>query len=227
MQIYLTRHGQTLLNRTNRAQGWSDALLTTKGRTDAIALGRGLNQQNLRFDAAYSSDLTRAVTTAKLVLHEIHQDELTLQTSADFREECFGYFEGETANVMSQELFKIDSYRAAVTTYHKTMRDLADGIATKFNAQTPEEGESYVVLQKRLMHGLQSVINAAKQSQYEKVLIVSHGNAITTILNTLGQQLTEPLHNASVSILVPEADGIKVAAMDDVGYIEQGKEQLF
>ncbi|KRM79835.1 hypothetical protein FC84_GL000532 [Lapidilactobacillus dextrinicus DSM 20335] len=223
MQIYLTRHGQTLLNRTNRAQGWSDALLTTKGRTDAIALGRGLNQQHLRFDAAYSSDLTRAVTTAKLVLHEVEQDELPLQTTADFREQCFGYFEGEVASVMSQEIFGIESYREAVTTYHKTMRDLADGIAAKFNAQVPEEGESYTQLQTRLMRGLHQIITDAQTKKYDKVLIVSHGNAITTILNTLGQKLTEPLHNSSVSILVPTTtDQIQVASMDDVRYIEEG-----
>lgn len=223
MQIYLTRHGQTLLNRTNRAQGWSDALLTAQGRADAIALGRGLNQQHLRFDAAYSSDLTRAVTTAKLVLHEVHQDELSLQRNADFREQCFGYFEGETASVMSQEIFGITPYREAVTTCHKTMRDLADGIAKKFDAKTPEEGESYELLQKRLMNGLTTVIEEAQQNQYQNILIVSHGNAITTILNTLGKQLSAPLRNSSVSILVPEDNQIKVASMDDVSYIEQGQ----
>lgn len=223
MQIYLTRHGQTLLNRTNRAQGWSDALLTEKGHNDAVALGRGLNQQALRFDAAYSSDLTRAITTAKLVLHEVDQDKLPLQTTADFREQCFGYYEGEVASVMSQEIFGIESYREAVTIYHKTMRDLADGIATKFDAQTPEEGESYSQLQERLMRGLHHVIADAQQNHYDKVLIVSHGNAITTILNTLGEKLTVPLHNSSVSILEPTVnEQIQVVSMDDVSYIQQG-----
>lgn len=222
MQIYLTRHGQTLLNRTNRAQGWSDALLTAKGREDAIALGRGLNQEQLQFDAAYSSDLTRAVTTAKLILHEVGQDDLPLQRMADFREECFGYYEGETASVMAQEVFGITSYREAVTTYHKTMRDLADGIARRFDAQSPEEGESYDVMQKRLLHGLQTVIQDAKEHDNQKVLIVSHGNAITTILNRLGSFLTEPLHNSSVSILVTNDNQIQVVSMDDVSYIDAG-----
>ena len=73
------------------------------------------------------------------------------------------------------------------------------------------------------MNGLTAVIEEAQQNQYQNILIVSHGNAITTILNTLGKQLSAPLRNSSVSILVPEDNQIKVASMDDVSYIEQGQ----
>ena len=43
-KIYLVRHGQTILNRYNRMQGWCDSPLTQKGIEDAHEAGRRLKK---------------------------------------------------------------------------------------------------------------------------------------------------------------------------------------
>ena len=47
-------------------QGWSDAPLTEKGIEDAKRVGRALSK--VKFDYIFSSDLSRAVNTARLLL---------------------------------------------------------------------------------------------------------------------------------------------------------------
>ena len=43
--IYLTRHGKTMLNTTDRSQGWIDAPLTPAGIEIAESLGKGLKAE--------------------------------------------------------------------------------------------------------------------------------------------------------------------------------------
>ena len=58
-KIYLVRHGQTILNRYNRMQGWCDSPLTPKGIEDAHEAGRRLKR--IKFAYAFHSDTTRAM----------------------------------------------------------------------------------------------------------------------------------------------------------------------
>ena len=64
--LYITRHGKTMLNTSDRVQGWADSPLTEPGVTVARQLGKGL--KGIPFGAAYSSDSGRAIETANLVL---------------------------------------------------------------------------------------------------------------------------------------------------------------
>ena len=68
VSFYIVRHGQTLLNSLDRAQGWSDSPLTDAGKQIAVELGHKL--KGIDFNAAYTSDMLRAVQTAELVLGE-------------------------------------------------------------------------------------------------------------------------------------------------------------
>ena len=56
--FYVVRHGETLLNRLGRAQGWSDSPLTDNGKRTAAELGAEL--KGIIFSAAYTSDMMRA-----------------------------------------------------------------------------------------------------------------------------------------------------------------------
>ncbi|MFU0771743.1 MAG: hypothetical protein ACFWUH_09555 [Limosilactobacillus fermentum] len=59
INIYLVRHGQTYYNIYNKLQGWSNSPLTDQGYQDAEKAGQRL--KDVHFDAAFCSDLTRAV----------------------------------------------------------------------------------------------------------------------------------------------------------------------
>ena len=64
--VYFVRHGETYFNRFARLQGWSDTPLTEKGKMNAKKIGQVL--ADLRIDYLFSSDLKRAVDTARLLI---------------------------------------------------------------------------------------------------------------------------------------------------------------
>lgn len=65
MKIWITRHGQTDLNKARLMQGRTDAPLNEKGVSQATAARRAIGE--VHFDAVYSSPLIRAVRTASII----------------------------------------------------------------------------------------------------------------------------------------------------------------
>lgn len=59
--LYFIRHGETLLNKLGRVQGWCDSPLTEEGCKVAYSLRKSL--ESLNISAVYSSDLLRACAT--------------------------------------------------------------------------------------------------------------------------------------------------------------------
>lgn len=76
MDLYLVRHGQSVPNFEKRHSGWSMMPLTEKGFDDARRAGEML--KGIPFDRVYSSDLTRAVQTAKTALPDYEPIQLPL-----------------------------------------------------------------------------------------------------------------------------------------------------
>lgn len=66
MKLYMVRHGQSQTNLEKCFTGQADAPLTDQGREDARRAGKLLKK--ISFDRVYSSDLTRAVETARIAL---------------------------------------------------------------------------------------------------------------------------------------------------------------
>ena len=76
MRMFVVRHGESENNISALWSGWSDVNLTQKGYEDAQKVGEML--KNIKFDRVYSSDLKRAVETAKTALPgcDCHQSRL-------------------------------------------------------------------------------------------------------------------------------------------------------
>lgn len=102
MELYLVRHGKTMLNTTDRVQGWADAPLTKDGVEVAEYLGKGL--KGVKFEKAYSSDSGRAIETAKIVLNQSGNKDMNINQSKNLREACFGEFEGELNHTFHEKL---------------------------------------------------------------------------------------------------------------------------
>lgn len=90
----MVRHGETAWSQEGRMAGWTDLPLTAKGQEQARTLGLWLQQEP--FDAVFSSDLQRAVHTARLAYGEPIAD-------ARLREINFGDLEGLTWNDLNPE----------------------------------------------------------------------------------------------------------------------------
>ena len=65
MKIWITRHGQTRLNRAHLMQGLTDEPLNETGIAQAKAARELVS--DVRFDAVYSSPLSRALVTASII----------------------------------------------------------------------------------------------------------------------------------------------------------------
>jgi len=84
-QLWLVRHGETEASRSRTLAGWTDVRLTEHGEEQAMGLRPALAGE--RFEGVWSSDLRRAVTTARLAWGEPRQD-------GRLREMSFGSLEG-------------------------------------------------------------------------------------------------------------------------------------
>lgn len=70
MTIYTIRHGETVGNKEGRLQGWFDGELNENGIALAKETAAALKEAGIHFDACYSSPLSRAADTAKILLSE-------------------------------------------------------------------------------------------------------------------------------------------------------------
>ena len=69
--IVIIRHGKTEHNKLKLFTGWEDAPLAKEGVEEAREAGRLLKAHGFEFDVVYTSWLSRAISTAWLVLDEL------------------------------------------------------------------------------------------------------------------------------------------------------------
>jgi probable phosphoglycerate mutase len=94
-ELWLVRHGETPASRGRTLAGWSDVPLTEHGEEQARALRPLLAGE--RFDGVWSSDLRRAVATARLAWGDPRRD-------GRLREMSFGSLEGQPWETLDPEV---------------------------------------------------------------------------------------------------------------------------
>lgn len=107
VRLWLARHGETEWNTVRRFQGATDLPLTDEGRRQAANLGTLLAGRS--FDGVWSSDLSRAVETARIAVGDPSVD-------ARLREMDFGELEGAVWDGLPPEtqaaLVRFDGFEA-------------------------------------------------------------------------------------------------------------------
>lgn len=231
LTIYVVRHGKTMLNTTDRVQGWSDAVLTPAGEEVVTAAGIGL--KDVDFQSAYSSDSGRAMQTAKMILAEnATASELQLATDERFREFNFGTYEGDLNHTMWQDI--ADDQGVTLEEFMKNMtpESFANSVA-KLDEGRDEEGvnwpaENYETITNRLTEGLDALVEAEMKNEGSgNVLLVSHGLSISALLDTLFDDFTIPeggLKNASVCTIQYKDGEYTLDKVNDLSYVEKGQE---
>lgn len=154
MTLYLVRHGVTIWGEEERVHGHSDAPLSEEGRRQARAVAERLRKEG-QFSALYSSDLGRAVETAKEISQVVG---LPLLVDPRLREIYFGKFEGLT-NEEAERFFPQQ---------FKAWRE--DPVRNR-----PPEGERVESLMSRVQAFIEEVKSAYPEG---KVIAVSHGGMI-------------------------------------------------
>ena len=92
--LVLVRHGQSDWNLKNLFTGWKDPDLSPQGVNEAKAAGQRLKVKGLKFDLCFTSALTRAQHTLKLILNELGQMGLPETRDEALNERDYGELTG-------------------------------------------------------------------------------------------------------------------------------------
>ena len=164
--FYIVRHGQTLLNQLDRAQGWADAPLTASGEQAAKELGKSLS--SVVFQAAYTSDTYRAFHTARLMLEEHGHPDIPIHQDARLREWCLGVMEAEQNTIFIK---RVSEWLGGVSFSEMNKRLPEVATAIKQN-DTTGMAETFEQISKRLKELLISVGSAYPDGS--NILVVTH-----------------------------------------------------
>jgi probable phosphoglycerate mutase len=160
--LVAVRHGRTAWNAERRFQGHTEVPLDATGMAQAAALAAHLRDEP--FDAAISSDLTRALSTAERIARE--HPGLEVQPDARWREMMFGAWEGLTWPEITQRF---------------------PGIAAAPNAGgafvTPPEGESFEAVCARVSEAVASLSSAFRGGG--TVLVATHAGPLHALLRVV------------------------------------------
>ncbi len=180
-RLFLVRHGETDWNVDFRFQGQSDIELTDVGKTQARKLGLSLADEKI--SAIYSSDLSRAVKTAKIIA--VHH-ELNIKKIPELREINFGIWEGLT----------YDEINKSYSDLYKEWRENTTDVKIP-------KGESLSEVAERSVRAIHQLVDQHKD---ESIVVVTHGGVIRCIVSSvLRMDLNHfwrlRLDNTSVSVL--------------------------
>lgn len=164
--LYIVRHGETEWNVKGITQGQTNSSLTLNGIQQAKITANDL--KDIKFDAIFSSDLTRSQNTAEIIKLD---REIIIQTSKLLRERSFGSFEGKHRDEVQEVIKERLLEREKLSEEEDWSFRITDDI------ETDEELVSRFIVQLR---------EIAVVYPYKKVLVVSHGGPIRMFLIKLG-----------------------------------------
>ncbi|CAK8054346.1 2,3-diphosphoglycerate-dependent phosphoglycerate mutase [Eupransor demetentiae] len=194
-KLVMIRHGQSEWNALNLFNGWIDTNLSEKGIQQAKDAGDLLAEEGIEFDQAYTSVLTRAITTLHLALHEAGQLYVPEVKSWRLNERHYGALQGqnkaEAAEKWGDEQVHIwrrsydvlppllDSYEETMTVQGKDYPAFDRRYADVPYGDLPL-GENLKVTLERVLPFWYS--NIAKDLQAGKnVVIAAHGNSLRAL----------------------------------------------
>lgn len=228
--FYVARHGKTLMNTLDRVQGWCDSPLTDEGVEVARCLGAGL--RDVCFESVYTSDLRRTVQTAKVLLSEQGQTDISITEMSEFREACFGSFESDLNSKMWRDASLYLHYARPEDMYQDVFnrkissKEVLGAIA---ELDTLGIAETFEQLESRTQKGLSFIAESeSKKGKDLNVLLVAHGMSIVGMLLNLGgrELLNSHIENASVCKLTYSDGKFTVESMGDMSYVKKGEEIL-
>ena len=201
VSFYIVRHGQTLLNSLDRAQGWADSPLTDAGKQTAVELGDKL--KSIDFNVAYTCDMLRAVQTAELVLGENKSSVIPIKTDTRLREWCLGSMEAENNTVFIKNVADWLG-GASFAELNERLPDVADVIRKH---DTTGMAEPFQMIEERLRSAFMDMDQRHGVGENSNILVVTHAFAIKSIFHLFApEQLSKmgKVKNAAVSRLVSD-----------------------
>lgn len=199
-KIIFVRHGQTEWNVLGRYQGQTDVALSPLGIEQAEKLAAHFPVDKI--EAVYSSDLARAMTTARCVADRFG---LTVEPRPELRELNFGDWEG--------------------LTYDEIVAKWPDALENFF--QHPDvleipHGESFPKLRERALACVEEIVSRHPD---QTVAVFAHGAILRTILTAalhmdLQYVWTIRQFNTAVNIVTYTEHGTTVELINGTGHLK-------
>lgn len=189
--LVLSRHGQSDWNLKNLFTGWKDPDLTPLGVEEAMAAGRRLKALGIKFDIAYTSDLSRAQKTCQLILNEIGQPNLTTIKDYHLNERDYGDLSGlnkaESAAKYGEE--QVHIWRRSYDVPPPNGESLKDTVARALPYFVTD-------ILPRVLRG-------------ENVLVAAHGNSLRALMMVLDKLDEKSIMGLELATGVPIVYEIK------------------
>ena len=205
-RLCIVRHGETAWNAEHRVQGQLDVPLNSIGQAQAQAAAKVLARE--KFDAIYSSDLSRALQTAQPTATLFS---LKVLAEKDLRERHYGIFERLT-------------YAEVKTRYPE---DYA-----RFEARDPEyafrTGESLKDFSAR---SIAVISRIADQNKDQRILVFTHGGVLDKLYRFVtGLPLSAPrdfgIPNAGLNRIELTPAGWQIRAWAEVAHLDGALDDL-
>lgn len=202
------RHGATPWNAGGRFQGVSDVALSELGFAQAAAISRRLEGE--RIDRLYSSDLSRALETARVIAR---QHDIEPIPDSRLREFHFGEWESLTWGEIARRHPELGNDATAARRY------------------APPGGETFDAVRVRVRHFLDEVLPVRAQDRAvgavsRHVAVVTHAGVLHATLAELG--LSAPRESAArfspagiTRIAIDENRSAALLAFDDLSHLSQ------
>ena len=183
--LVLVRHGQSEWNEKNLFTGWKDPNLTKKGIGEAIEAGKLLKAKNMKFDLMYTSNLTRAQETGRLILEEMNLTNITIEKDQSLNERNYGDLAG---------LNKDDA--------RKKWGDEQVHIWRRSFDVPPPGGESLKNTAERVLPYFHKNIMPEVKKGLD-ILIAAHGNSLRALVMELENISSNEIVNLEIATGVP------------------------
>jgi len=200
-ELILIRHGETMWNIEGRWQGHADSSLTDLGIHQAEALARRLS--NMVFAALYTSDLGRALDTARIISRETGHE---IIFDSRLRERNVGIFQGLTL-VEMQDRFpeSFERYRNFDQEY------------------VIPQGES---MNQRYAINIEFINEIAENHRGQSVVVVTHGGVLNSMFRYVLKLPPESnrrykIKNTSINSFVHGENGWVLQTWGDISHVKE------
>lgn len=185
MVLIVLRHGESEWNSLNKFTGWKNPNLSEKGIEEAKIVGKIITQY--KFDFVYTSDLERAIQTAKIVMDSSNQNNYNLYSFPELKERDYGDLTGKNKSELEKEYGseQIKAWRRGWENRPpggENLKEVADRVGQFFE------------------NNIRPALNSSPESN---ILIVAHGNSLRALFVHLGLKTSETIQDFEIGTGIP------------------------
>lgn len=210
MKLILLRHGESQWNLENRFTGWKDVDLTSNGIKEANFAAEQIIKENLSINSIYTSQLIRAIHTAKILASKINYPFSKLKYDWRLNERHYGSLQGlnksETAAKFGEE--KVLIWRRSFDTPPPSM-NIDDKRHPRFNPKFKSirskdlpSGESLKMVIERIHPFWKKYLKYIRNEDGNHI-IVAHSNSLRAIVKILDQLSEKEIMKVNIPTGVP------------------------